>query len=598
MSKLIHFIVIISILFLSPLVSAELPQNWDESKYIPISEIKTEMDAYCLTVLEGAKIEKFPLKILSIIRQGRPGRDMILVVGTDDRFKHLGAIHGCSGSPVYIDGRIAGALSAGWDGSIDPLYLVTPIEYMLTIGEGIEKSITNYNKTSYIEISAPINRQSILQKAMDSIGQKPLSSVQFPIATNISSKACQLMNESMLQSGFVLMQTNNSPQMNSDQQGQSIFAPGGVLCVPLCSGDIRMAVTGTVTDVINDKVYGFGHPFTGITDIELPMAAGTVYTVVATRQTSMKLAGASEIAGTLRFDEESGVAGIIGQLPKLIDLTINVKRFDAAKDKTFNCKVARDSRLTPLILRAAIAGAALYQGDLPNEHSVRYHCDLQLEAGRQIRFDGVSSGQSIMPMANDIFSLTGALLNNPFQPFYPDKIVLDIELTPDNSSASLWEAKIADNIVRPGELLKVSVALKAFRSEPKVYEINLKIPDDCPDGKYPLQICGPEAYQAFLIKASPQRFTVVDAESLLTGFNRVLNIQMDRLYVCLPTVQSGLTVRNAELPNLPASKVLLLADDKRIQPVALYQNFIENSVSTGFITAGTTVIEITVDKNK
>ncbi len=106
----------------------------DRSRYIGLDEVRTDMEAYCLTVLKGNEIEKFPMKIMSIVRNFEPKRDAILVVGTDARFIHAGVIHGCSGSPVYIDGRLAGALAAGWDGSKDPFYLVTPIAEMLRIG--------------------------------------------------------------------------------------------------------------------------------------------------------------------------------------------------------------------------------------------------------------------------------------------------------------------------------------------------------------------------------------------------------------------------------------------------------------------------------
>jgi hypothetical protein len=598
MKKELYLAAIVSCFVHTTTIHAETASDWDSTRYIRISEVKPEMEAYCLTVLEKDKIERFSLKILSIVKQARAAQDMILVVGTDERFKNLGAIHGCSGSPVYIDGRMAGALAAGWDGSLEPLYMVTPIENMLSIGQGEKKSVNLYNKTSCVEFSAPLNLDSIGRKAIESISRTPMSSSQLPIATNLSTRACEVLNESMTASGFVLMQADNIPWDSSESAQKPAFAPGGVLSVPLCSGDIRMAAIGTVTEVVGDKVYGFGHAFTGIGEVELPMAAGIVYTVVATRQTSIKLAGASEAAGTLRYDQETGVAGIIGPIPKRIDLTVNVKRWDAVQDKSFHCQVARDRNFTPVILQNAIVGAALYQGDLPPEHNIKYHCMFNMEMGRQIDFSGVSSGQSVMDMAKDIFALSAALLNNPFQPIYPDKIVMDVQIAPDNLLASLWEAKIAENIVRPGDTVKIHIALKGFRSEPKIFAIELKISDNCPDGKYPLQVCGADAYQAFWLKASPQRFTVVDAESLLAALNRVLNIEMDRIYVCLPIDQSGLTLRNAELPNLPMSKMLLLADDKHMLPAAPYQNFIETSIPTGLITSGSTVIELTVDKNK
>ena len=106
----------------------------DKARYIPIDEISDDMDAYCLTVYEGTTVEKFPLKVLSVIKNHQPNRDMILVIGTDERFLRTGAVRGCSGSPVYIDGRLAGALAMSFNNATEPLYLATPIEYMLKVG--------------------------------------------------------------------------------------------------------------------------------------------------------------------------------------------------------------------------------------------------------------------------------------------------------------------------------------------------------------------------------------------------------------------------------------------------------------------------------
>jgi hypothetical protein len=195
-------------------------------------------------------------------------------------------------------------------------------------------------------------------------------------------------------------------------------------------------------------------------------------------------------------------------------------------------------------------------------------------------------------------SLAAALVNNPFQQMPPDKITLDVEITPRNLAVSLWDVRLSDNVVRPGQTVTIQAALKGFRSEPIPFTLELPIPQDCPDGKYQLQILGSDAYQAFLNKTAPQRFTAVDSQSLLDGFNRVLNIPQDRLYVCLPISQSGLAVRNTELPNLPATKMMVLADAKRIQPITPYTNFIETSIQTGLIASGSAAVELTVDKNK
>ena len=138
----------------------------DASKYIGIDEIHPDMEAYCLSVFSGTEIEKFGLKILSVVRGAKPGQDMILVLGTDERFQHSSAVHGCSGSSVFIDGRLAGALAAGWDGSLDALYLVRPIKDMLEVGS-VESSISANNmRVSVFDFSQPLNLESYYQQSV------------------------------------------------------------------------------------------------------------------------------------------------------------------------------------------------------------------------------------------------------------------------------------------------------------------------------------------------------------------------------------------------------------------------------------------------
>ena len=109
---------------------------WDPARYISIDEIKPGMQAYCLTEYGIAGIEKFGLEIVDVVRNIEPGRNAILVKGTDERFMRTGPVAGCSGSPVYIEGRLAGALAFAWPFSKDPLYGATPIEEMLRVGQG------------------------------------------------------------------------------------------------------------------------------------------------------------------------------------------------------------------------------------------------------------------------------------------------------------------------------------------------------------------------------------------------------------------------------------------------------------------------------
>jgi hypothetical protein len=234
----------------------------DASKYIFIDEVRTDMDAYCLTVFYGTEVEKFSLKILSVVRNHRPGQDMILVIGTDERFKHSSAVHGCSGSPVYIDGRLAGALAAGWDGSLDALYLVRPIEDMLAVGTApalqahapASASVLSY------DFSKPLDLAAYYEESMARLSARAnTADLCLPLSGTIGTETIQQYAGALRGMGLLPVAGASQPAGSVDIS--SAFEPGGVLALVLCGGDISLAATGTVTDVVGDQIFGFGHSF-------------------------------------------------------------------------------------------------------------------------------------------------------------------------------------------------------------------------------------------------------------------------------------------------------------------------------------------------
>lgn len=586
-SIFVFFVLYLSILA----VCGQQSQSWDSGRYIRVDEIKTDMPAYCLSVTKGEVVDKFDLKILSVIKNAQPGRDMILVISPDERLKNTGAVHGFSGSPVYIDGRLAGAMSAGWDGALEPLYLVTPIEDMLPIGQ--TSNVTDLNTISCIDPTAPLNISAICKKAESLLIKSARLSGKLPLSTNLSAQACQAIAQTLEPMGLVPLAGGPA----SGDSDNTDIVPGGVLAVPVCSGDIKMSVVGTATEVVGDKVYGFGHAFTSIGAVELPMSAGTVHAIVATRSNSFKLASPGQIVGTLRFDQNTGVVGFIGPKPEMIDLELKVRRFDDTQERVYHCKIAKHRELTPVVLRSVIMGASLDQGDLPPEHNIRYQCSYQLTNGRELKFGNFSSLESVQAPASELFALTATLMNNPFQSMQPARIAVEIDIQPQHRVVSLWETRLSNTTVAPGQTLQVFVKVKEFRSDIREFVIDFPIPQDCPQGRYVLQISGVDGYQSFLTKTAPQKFVVTDARSLLEGLQRVLNIANDRIYVCVSTTQSGISFRNAELASLPQTKTILLTDTKRIQPTTPYQNFIEASIGSDFVLSGAAVMDLIVEKN-
>jgi hypothetical protein len=570
----------------------------DKTKYITMDEVRTDMEAYCLTVWYGTKIERFPLKILSVVRNRLPGDDMILVIGTDERFKNSSAVHGCSGSPVFIDNRLAGALAAGWDGSLDPLYLVRPIEDMLQVGT--VPAIPTGNPLArpiFMEEIDLLDLTGISEQSSQALAKSHHSGgIPLLLSTSLPVSVCRSLADSFGQLGFSAMPGGMTTAAENAEELNVPLERGSMLAAVLCSGDINLAASGTVTEVVGDTVYGFGHSFTSAGPVEFPMAAGKVHTVVASRESSFKFSSPGPILGTIQFDQNAAIRGQIGVMPTMVPMRITVSRFNDPEIRTYNCRLAYDRNYTPQIAQMVAGAAALMQGDLPPEHALRYTGSIGIKDNSPIRFANISSGRSAAELRSELQSTLDLLLNNPFKQIAPEGIEIEISIEPQDRVAAIWSAVLSQTTVKPGQTITAEITLQSFRAARSVCSVDIKIPETMPPGKYPLQLFGVAAYKNFVSQNAPQRFRVVDADSLLDGLTRVLNVPRNRLYAVLPVPATGLTFRRHELPDLPPTRMLLLQDAKRLEPIEPYKNWVENSVELDKIVSGSAQIEITVEQ--
>ncbi|MHC5122152.1 MAG: hypothetical protein ACYSO7_11700 [Planctomycetota bacterium] len=550
----------------------------DTSGYIGIDEIRPDMEAYCLSVFSGTEIEKFGLKILSVVRGAKPGQDMILVLGTDKRFQHSSAVHGCSGSSVFIDGRLAGALAAGWDGSLDALYLVRPIKDMLEVGS-VEPSISaNDMRASGFDFSQPLNLESYYQQSVGELqNQHQDSRMLLPLSSSLPGQVLQEHDYALKGMGFLPVAASGLlPSRSFEEVGD--YERGSVLSLVFCGGDISF----------------FGHQYKGQGAIDLPMATGVVHTVVASRKSSFKLSSPGPVSGTLCFDQASGVRGTIGRMPKTLPLRIEVDRYNDPQSRVYDCYLAVDQSVTPMILQVVLDGAANMQGPMPLEHTIRYSGQVTLPGGESIVIDNISSDRQTSEMGRDFYSAVSLLLNNPFGEVNINSVDVTMIMEPVNKTASVWAVDVNRTDVYPGQTITASVTLRSYRLEEQTVMISLEIPKTLAPGNYKVQILGADDYQSFVSKMAPQKFRAVDMNSLKTALNTLLGYRRDRLYVVMETPASGVVIRQHELGQLPGTKTLLMQDSKRLQPVEAYKAWAQNDITMDMIVQGSAEIEITV----
>ncbi|MHC4790551.1 MAG: SpoIVB peptidase S55 domain-containing protein [Planctomycetota bacterium] len=595
----------------------------DKSKYITVDEIEAGMKGYCLTCYKGAEIEKFDLDVLSVVRNFQPGRDAIFVQSTDERFIHTGPLAGCSGSPVYIDGRLAGALSFSWSFSKDPIYGVTPIKEMLRVGSSLqetaEKDFTRADTGFVFDFSKPIDFAEVYkqiitgqvsrnlfakasdERALAARGNKMglVRPLPCPLVTSgLPVEVCEQLNASVEPFGLMAVTGGGGAGGASSTTGSQSpeLAAGSCLALPLVTGDITMDVIGTVTEVKGDKVYGFGHGYLGHGPIDLPMATGQVHAVISSVAWSFKLASSVEIVGAMRMDKSAAIVGQIGEKAKMFPLKIRVDHYAEPEKRVYNCQVINNRLLTPRLLRSALAGALLMPGQFPPEHSLQYTVTIGVEGFEPITLENVSTNLGPAEMLMESVGPVALLMDNPYRKVDIKSIDLDVSIKPKNIASHIWSVDLSDSKVKAGQQLDINVVLEAFLGGRKKYSFGLKVPDELPAGRYELLVSGGYGYENFLRKTAPYKFIPQNLTTLVEAINNLLAIGRDKLYCLLILPPGGVTVEKAELPDLPATKALVLQDSKRPLSTQPYPHWLEETADTGTIIIDQKVMRITVER--
>lgn len=606
--RLVFFLV----LYVSSVSVSGASEQPDKSKYITVNEIESGMTGYCLTCLKGTEAEKFDLEVVSIVFNMNPGRDAILVKVNDERFIHAGVIAGCSGSPVYIDSRLAGAMAFGWSNSKDPIYGVTPIEYMLKAGKGNDSQKESGDQLygNFFDYSRPINfaevdRQfkSFVESRSRFVGGMP--ALRCPIAiSGLSGSVVEQLDSELEPFGLMavsgpgggLLSAGGASQNRTETKQSAQLKPGASLLVPLVTGDMTMTVTGTTTEVVGDDVYGFGHSFLGYGPVDLPMATGEIHTVIASRVRSFKIASMHNIVGALKADEAAAIIGRIGAEAYMFPMTVKVDRYNDTEQRTFNCRLAYNRLLTPSMIGAVIRGAALYLGDLPLDNMLEYKVSIDVDGIEPITFENVSTGIGFSDVFIETVNSIRLFMNNPFKEVRIGSINADIRIRAKDISSHIWSVQLSDSKVKAGQQVDVEVILESVLSPKKRYQYNLKIPENLKPGKYDLVICGAGEYLRFLKSAVPYRFVAKNFETLIEAMREILAMERDKLYCILVLPPGGIVLERAELSDLPATKSLILGDAKRTLATQPYQHWIEKSLKTGTIITDRKVLNITVEE--
>ncbi len=526
----------------------------DSTEIMPVSEVRAGMQGYAYTIFAGDQIEKFDLEVLGVLPNFLgPKQSIILVQLKGPKVEHTGVVAGMSGSPVYLEGKLAGALSLKLGiFTKEAIAGVTPIEDVLRPPS--ESAAAQANPQQF---SLPNN--ALARNTLPS--GSSLEPIETPLVFSGFQPAALQQFAPQLQSyGFVAAQGGTAEARPEDAH----LAPGDMAGMVLVQGDASINSACTVTAVQADKVFLCGHPFLNLGDVQMPMARSRVVTTLSSELASTKIVNVGGPIGTITGDHLTAVTGKLGAPPAMIPLDLTFVTGSAEKKLHF--ELVKHPKLTPLLV-ALTTFNGISQNSLYGEGTtLRLTGEIRLQGHVPVQVENTfAPGDSLMPdsmpIALVVQNMFGRLFNNNYEIPSVEHITLRVESQPGRKSYTIDSAWLEKGEAAPGDNLKVRVLLQPYRGPARIEETTVHVPDQIARGAT-LRVLVSDAdwmnraSRGFSFPGMPGAAGPEGLDQLITLMNR--ERRNDRLYVGLFVPAPTLVWDDKELPNVPLSQINMI----------------------------------------
>ena len=525
----------------------------ESQEILPLSQVHPGMQGYAYTIFAGDQVEKFDLEVIGVLDNFLgPKQSIILVQLKGPKVEHTGVVAGMSGSPVYLDGKLAGALSLKLGiFTKEPIGGVTPIQDVLN------------PPTQSAPAQAAVQQLGIPSEASTRTGLpsgSALEPIETPLVFSGFQPAALKPFANQLQGyGFVAAMGGTTAPQPDDAH----LAPGDMAGMVLVQGDASINSACTVTAVQADRVYLCGHPFLNFGDVQLPMARTRVVTTLSSELASTKIVNVAGPIGTITGDHLTAVTGKLGAPPAMVplDLTLSAAGASAQKQKTLHFEIVNHPKLTPLLV-AITTFSGLTQNALYGEGTTLHLTgEIRLQGHAPVQIENTfapsdSFSQDGLPIALTMQNVFTRLFVNTFEPAKVDGISLHVESMPGRRSFTIDSAWLEKGEAAPGETLRVRVLLRPYRGPARVEETSVHIPDQIARGTM-LRVLVSDGE---LLNRASRGFAFAGAGGGPTGLDQLISLlnrerRNDRLYVGLFVPAPTILWDDKELPNVPLSEI-------------------------------------------
>ncbi|MEK7315854.1 MAG: SpoIVB peptidase S55 domain-containing protein [Candidatus Eisenbacteria bacterium] len=560
---------------------------------LPADSVRTGMIGIGYTVFQGTRIDTFSVSIVGVLKNYRPQGTLILARAMNPFLEKTGIIAGMSGSPIYVNGRLIGALSYTWGFLKEPLAGITPIEEMLDILPGPSGRPGNADSDDGRLGNAGTSGGGASGGATSG---GPEADAVRPIGTPVmlsgfTPEALRFLDPLLRDRGMIAV-PGGAP--TNDGSCDSLI-PGSAVGIQLVRGDWNAAAIGTVTYRDRDRLLAFGHPFTSMGWVDFPMTTAEIYTVMSSNQISNKVGAATRACGTLIADRMAAVAGDIGAAPAMIPVRVDI-RGAGGREQRYNFEVVRNRLLTPGLVSGAVVSSISSLLNDVGLCTVRYDFTSYWNGGarRLSRGDAILSTSPLSGVGEEIAQSLQLLLGDRFRPSRLDSAAVTIDVAEGIDAIALTGIRASATTAAPGDSIEIEAAFRRSSRETEIRRIGIRIPASAPEGDLTIRVCDGDETERWERGRVPQRYEVQTFDGLLGLYAE--ERRADHLYVQLYMAALGTVRGGREIARAPASVLSVLDSNakKGEESAVKGATLAERVLPFGRVVRGCETITITV----
>jgi len=569
---------------------------------MPLSQIHAGMRGTAYTVFEGTKPEPMEVEVLGVLRNvNGPRGDIILVRLHGTKPEYTGVVAGMSGSPVYFDGKLAGALAFRiGEFSKEPIAGVTPIEKMLEIDSSDQRPglgpapPTAAEPAGATRTSGPGQQTAAPGESFSNY----LKPIETPLVFNgFSEETLRRYSSQFAAAGVVPVMGVGS---SSDRKQPEPIVPGSAVSAVLVRGDMDIAATCTVTYVDPQRLLACGHPLMQFGRVDLPMTKANVLATLPSPLNAFKIVNSTESVGSFVQDRHSGILGLIDKEPKMIPVTVTLHGSqDARSTKEFHYEILNNARLSPVAMMATIFNALHGINEYGEDITYRMSGALSVKGYPDVTlknmFAPMDNGQPAAALAAaTIGDRFGRIYDNPYDAPEIESVKLNFDLVHDRRSARLEASRTDQSEARPGDQIIVETVLRPYRGERLVRQIPIRIPTSASKGILRILVSDGDTLDR-MRRGMPLANRKLGLASTIALLNK--EHSNNRVYVSLFESDPEAMVADKVMPTLPLSVMNVMDNMRGTQEMVVLNESSVNEASTeplDYVVAGAQMLTINV----